>query len=216
MIEAVLFDMDGLMFDTERMWAQAWLQEGLAMGLPMTEEVVALMRGCNRDGCRRVCCAAFGETVDFDTLHLRARQAMFTMVEERGLTKMPGLDALLAELAARNIPAVVCTSTRSTTTAGYLKRADVDRFFVGIVGGDNVQHSKPHPEVFLKGAALAGKDPARCMVLEDSANGVRAGAAAGCQTVMVPDLTPPNDELRALAAAVVPDLFAVIPLLDTL
>ena len=82
--------------------------------------------------------------------------------------------------------------------------------------GDDVQHGKPDPEVFLKGAALAGRAPERCMVLEDSPNGIRAGAAAGCKAVMVPDLMEPTGELRALAAAILPDLSAVIPLLDTL
>ena len=82
--------------------------------------------------------------------------------------------------------------------------------------GDDVRNGKPHPEVFLKGAALTGKAPERCLVLEDSPNGIRAGAAAGCKAVMVPDLMEPTDELRALAAAIVPDLFAVVPLLDIL
>lgn len=216
MIEAVLFDMDGLMFDTERLWTEAWLAAARAEGLPVDLNVVVAMRGCNRAGCKRVCREYLGPEFDFDGYQAKARLVMDRLVDEHDLPKKPGLVELLEELRARNVPAVVCTSTRRATTEGYLKRAGIEGFFKGLVCGDDVRNGKPDPEVFLKGAALAGKDPARCMVLEDSPNGIRAGAAAGCKAVMVPDLMEPTDELRALAATVVPDLFAVIPLLDTL
>ncbi|HJA26120.1 MAG TPA: HAD family phosphatase [Candidatus Fournierella merdigallinarum] len=216
MIEAVLFDMDGLMFDTERMWAEAWGLAARGTGLENVQTVLPSMRGRNREGCRQVCLAAWGEDFDFDGFQAKARREMAALVEARGLPKKPGLDALLQELERRGLPAVVATSTRRATTEGYLAQAEVARYFRGVVGGNDVSRGKPDPEVFLKAAALAGADPARCLVLEDSPNGVQAGAAAGCRVVMVPDLTAPDEALRALAAAVVPDLFAVIPLLDTL
>ena len=216
MIEGVLFDMDGLMFDTERLWTEAWLTAAAENSLPVTLEVVTAMRGRNRAGCKQVCLESLGPDFDFDGYQARARVLMDRLVDEHQLPKKPGLVELLQELRRRGIPSVVCTSTRRATTEGYLKRAGIQGFFKGIVGGDEVQQGKPHPEVFLRGAALAGRDPERCMVLEDSPNGIRAGAAAGCKAVMVPDLMEPTDELRALAAAIVPDLFAVIPLLDTL
>ena len=216
MIEAALFDMDGLMFDTERMWAEAWGRVAGTWGLAGIDEVVNGMRGRNREGCRQVCLAAYGADFDFDDFQARAREEMAALIAARGLPKKPGLVALLEELHRRGLPAVVATSTRRSTTQSYLALAEVDRYFRGVVGGDDVSRGKPDPEVFLKAAALAGADPARCLVLEDSPNGVQAGAAAGCRVVMVPDLTAPDEALRALAAAVVPDLFAVIPLLDTL
>ena len=216
MIEAVLFDMDGLMFDTERLWTEAWIAAAEAEGLPVDLGLVAAMRGCNRAGCRQVCLERLGPDFDFDDYQAKARVVMDRLVDERGLPKKPGLVQLLEELERRQMPAVVCTSTRRATTEGYLKRAGVERFFRGLVCGDDVQRGKPDPEVFLKGAALAGRAPERCMVLEDSPNGIRAGAAAGCKAVMVPDLMEPTDELQTLTAAIVPDLFAVVPLLDTL
>ena len=216
MIQAVLFDMDGLMLDTERMWAEVWLQEGLAAGLPMTEQVVVSMRGCNGEGCRRVCRAAFGPEFDFDSFQDRARAAMQAMVERRGLAVKPGLVPLLQELRRRGIPAVVATSTRRATTRGYLQKTGIEGLFRGLVCGDEVTKGKPDPEIFLKAARLAGVPPQNCMVLEDSPNGIRAGAAAGCKAVMVPDLTAPDAQLRALAAAVVPSLYEAIALLDTL
>lgn len=214
MIEAVLFDMDGLMFDTERMYQKAWLQAGRQMGVPMEPEIVDRLRGRNREGCARVCREVFGEEFDFDAMRTACRALMARWIEEDGLPVKPGLYELLAELERRGIPAVLATSTTRDSAWGHLQRAKVDRYFLGAVCGDEVSHSKPDPEVFLKAAALAGKDPARCMVLEDSPAGVRAGAAAGCFTVMVPDLTAPDEELRKLADEILPGLRDVIPLLD--
>ena len=214
MIEAVLFDMEGLMFDTERMYQKAWLQAGRQMGAPMEPEIVDRLRGRNREGCARVCREAFGEDFDFDAMRTACRALMARWIEEDGLPVKPGLYELLAELERRGIPAVLATSTTRDSAWGHLQRAKVDRYFLGAVCGDEVSHSKPDPEVFLKAAALAGKDPARCMVLEDSPAGVRAGAAAGCFTVMVPDLTAPDEELKKLADEILPGLRDVIPLLD--
>lgn len=214
MIEAVLFDMDGLMFDTERMYQKAWLQAGRQMGVPMEPEIVDRLRGRNREGCARVCREVFGEEFDFDAMRTACRALMARWIEEDGLPVKPGLYELLAELERRGIPAVLATSTTRDSAWGHLQRAKVNRYFLGAVCGDEVSHSKPDPEVFLKAAALAGKDPARCMVLEDSPAGVRAGAAAGCFTVMVPDLTAPDEELRKLADEILPGLRDVIPLLD--
>ncbi|WP_283128014.1 HAD family phosphatase [Allofournierella massiliensis] len=214
MIEAVLFDMDGLMFDTERMYQKAWLQAGRQMGAPMEPEIVDRLRGRNREGCARVCREAFGEDFDFDAMRTACRALMARWIEEDGLPVKPGLYELLAELERRGIPAVLSTSTTRDSAWGHLQRAKVDRYFLGAVCGDEVSHSKPDPEVFLKAAALAGKDPARCLVLEDSPAGVRAGAAAGCFTVMVPDLTAPDEELKKLADEILPGLRDVIPLLD--
>lgn len=216
MIEGVLFDMDGLMFDTERLWTEAWLETAREEHLPVTLDIVVAMRGRTLTDCRQVCRAALGEDFDFDTYQEKARVVMARLVNDRGLDKKPGLVELLEELRRRGLPAVVCTSTRRNTTEQYLRMAGIGGFFKGQICGDEVTRGKPDPEVFLKGAALAGVAPERCIVLEDSPNGIRAGAAAGCKAVMVPDLMEPTDELRRLAAAIVPDLFAVIPLLSEL
>lgn len=216
MIEAVLFDMDGLMFDTERMWSEAWQRAGAALGLPVDLALVNAMRGRNAAGCRRVCLERLGPGLDFAALQNTARAEMARMIDEGGLPKKPGLCELLELLRRRGIPAAVCTSTRRATTESHLDRAGVRLFFAALVCGDEVENGKPAPDIFLRGAALLHAEPRRCLVLEDSPSGVRAGAAAGCKTVMVPDLTPPTDELRALAAAVAGSLFDIPPLLEAL
>ena len=125
MIEAVLFDMDGLMFDTERMWAEAWTEVARKRGLENIGAVVDSMRGRNRAGCMEVCRAAYGEEFDFDEFQAQARAVMNGLVADRGLPKKPGLTELLEELRRRGTPAVVCTSTRRATTEGYLQQAGI-------------------------------------------------------------------------------------------
>lgn len=216
MIEAVLFDMDGLIFDTERMYHDAWLELGRERGLAMTEEIVTGMRGRNRQGCTELCRQAFGPKFDFMELREACVARMEAEIAQKGVPKRPGLDELLAELKGRGIPAVLATSTSRATALRYLALAGVSSFFAGAVCGDEVENGKPAPDIFLRAAALAGAPPARCMVLEDSPNGLRAGAAAGCRAVMVPDLDPVTPELQALAAAVIPTLREAIPLLGAL
>ena len=215
MIKAVLFDMDGVCFDTERMYHDVWIEVGARQGLVMTEQLLTDMRGRNQQGCDAVCRASFGPDFDFYALREVCVSEMEARIARDGLPHKEGLGELLQELAARGIPAVLATSTSRETSMRYLNMAGVKQYFAGAVCGDDVSHSKPHPEVFLKAAALAGAEPASCLVLEDSVNGVKAGAAAGCVTVMVPDMTPADDELRAIASHVLPSLTEVKNRLDT-
>lgn len=216
MIKGVLFDMDGLMFDTERIWSESWLETGRQWGIPITEAIVCSMRGRNHDGCDEICRQNFGPQFDAPAFRAAATQRMRAQVDRDGVPVKPGLKALLQELRRRDIPAILATSTTRNTALSYLERAGVGEYFKGAVCGDEVQNSKPHPEVFLKAAALTGAAPQCCMVLEDSPNGIRAGAAAGCVPVMVPDLTLPDGEMQSLAAHIIPSLADAIPLLDEL
>ena len=105
-------------------------------------------------------------------------------------------------------------TTTLLTISGLVRASGVRGYFSAVIGGDQVTHSKPEPEIFLKAAAALDTPPGLCMVLEDSYNGVRAGAAAGCFTVMVPDMDPPTPEMERLAWAIVPGLTDVARLLE--
>lgn len=198
MINGVIFDMDGTMFDTERMWATFWEPALAALGLPYKEGLAEAARGTAGVTTRNVVRQFYGEDCDaeaiVDSLHRVADEVFFSAP----VPKKPGLDELLAWLDAQHIPMAVASSSREAMIRHNLDAWGLTHYFKAIVSGQHVAHSKPDPEIFLLAAQKLGVEPARCLVLEDSYNGVRAGAAGGFVTVMVPDLVPADDEMRGL------------------
>ena len=198
MIDGVIFDMDGTMFDTERMWATFWEPALAALGLPYREGLAEAARGTAGVTTRNVVRQFYGPDCDaeaiVDSLHRVADEVFFSAP----VPKKPGLDALLAWLKARHIPMAVASSSREAMIRHNLNVWGLTQDFTAIVSGQHVAHSKPDPEIFLLTAQKLGVEPARCLVLEDSYNGVRAGAAGGFVTVMVPDLVPADDEMKRL------------------
>ena len=198
MIDGVIFDMDGTMFDTERMWASFWEPALAALGLPYREGLAEAVRGTAGVTTRNVVRQFYGPDCDaeaiVDSLHRVADEVFFSAP----VPKKPGLDALLAWLKARHIPMAVASSSREAMIRHNLDVWGLTQDFTAIVSGQHVAHSKPDPEIFLLTAQKLGVKPARCLVLEDSYNGVRAGAAGGFVTVMVPDLVPADDEMKRL------------------
>lgn len=198
MIDGVIFDMDGTMFDTERMWATFWEPALAALGLPYREGLAEAARGTAGVTTRNVVRQFYGPDCDaeaiVDSLHQVADEVFFSAP----VPKKPGLDALLAWLKARHIPMAVASSSREAMIRHNLDVWGLTQDFTAIVSGQHVAHSKPDPEIFLLTAQKLDVEPARCLVLEDSYNGVRAGAAGGFVTVMVPDLVPADDEMKRL------------------
>ena len=198
MIDGVIFDMDGTMFDTERMWATFWEPALAALGLPYRDGLAEAARGTAGVTTRNVVRQFYGPDCDaeaiVDSLHRVADEVFFSAP----VPKKPGLDALLAWLKARHIPMAVASSSREAMIRHNLDVWGLTQDFTAIVSGQHVAHSKPDPEIFLLTAQKLDVEPARCLVLEDSYNGVRAGAAGGFVTVMVPDLVPANEEMRGL------------------
>lgn len=210
---AVLFDMDGLMFDTERLSDELWRAVSRRHGVPMTPQDVALLRGRNRESGRAAMRERFGADFPYEAIVGEVRREEAERLS-RQVPLRPGLPELLEALRRGGYPMAVASSTDSAAVLRNLETAGVRPYFSAVIGGDHVTRSKPDPQIFQMAAQALDTPPAQCMVLEDSYNGVRAGAAAGCFTVMVPDMDPPTPEMERLAAAIVPDLTRVIPLLD--
>ena len=209
MIQGVIFDMDGLMFDTERMWATFWEPALAALGLPYKEGLAEAERGTAGETSRNIVRSFYGEECDanaiIDSLHRVADEAF-----QKPVPKKPGLDELLAWLDEQHIPMAVASSSRMASIRHHLDGWGLTHYFKVIVSGEQFSASKPNPEIFLRAAETLGTVPSRTLVLEDSYNGVRAGFNGRFITVMVPDMAPANDEMRRLYTAECRDLYEVL------
>ncbi len=197
MVKSVLFDMDGLMFDTEPIWSEAWPPALAAFGLAYSYGMDQEARGAGRAQMCSILRRHYGPDCPAEAIVER----FYEIAEEKlraPVPKKPGLDELLAWLQGQGIPMAVVSSSSEALIRNHLKNGGVEGYFRAIVSGEMVSRSKPDPEGFLRGAAALGAAPADCLVLEDSHNGIRAGAAGGFVTVMVPDLLPDTDEMRRL------------------
>ena len=197
MINGVIFDMDGLMFDTERVWATLWEPALATLGLSYKEGLDVAARGTAGNTMRAVLRRFYGENCDTDAI-IEALHAQAEKAFQAPPPKKPGLDELLAWLEQRHIPMVVASSSRMASIRHHLDGWGLTHYFKAVISGEQFVSSKPDPEIFLLTAEKLGVEPARCLVLEDSYNGVRAGAAGGFVTVMVPDLSPATDEMRRI------------------
>ena len=214
MIDGVIFDMDGLMFDTERVWATLWEPALATLGLPYKEGLDVAARGTAGDSMRAVLRQFYGPGCDTDAI-IEALHAQAEIAFQAPPPKKPGLDELIAWLEAQHIPMAVASSSRMASIRHHLDGWGLTHYFKVIVSGEQFTSSKPDPEIFLTAAKALGTAPSETLVLEDSYNGVRAGAAGHFVTVMVPDMAPADDEMRRLYTAECKDLHEVKQMLET-
>lgn len=216
MIEAVIFDMDGLMFDTEKLAVRALLETGKKFGYEGISEIVPIVTGVNAERTKKICIERMGENFPYaEFMHYR-QNLIDRHIEEHGVPVKPGLKELLAYLKREGYRMAVATSTSRAHAVEYIEKAGVLPFFDTVVCGDMLKKSKPDPDIYLKAAEALGEAPGDCMALEDSPNGVASAYAAGMKTVMVPDLIAFGEEQEKQVYACVPSLFDVIPVLQGL
>jgi len=214
--EAFIFDMDGLLLDTEGVYKRSWTTACSALGFDLTEELYLTLIGITVADCEKRLVVHFGENFPLDRFRGDARAGYDAIVAAEGIPMKPGVLAALDWAADRNIPCGVGTSTHTEEARERLKRHGiVDRFSV-VVGGDQIKHGKPDPETFLKVAGALGRKPEDCLVFEDAHSGVHAARAAGMSVVLVPDLLAATPEIAAKAAGVFPSLQQAVKWIDGL
>lgn len=203
--EAVIFDMDGTLLDTESVFRTVVFEVCTELGFEMTDAVHMSMVGGSHEHTNRLLVEAYGVSFPYSLFDERCRVIMRGRTHS-GVPIKPGALELVTELRERNIPTAVATSSRNPHAQHHLTAAGLIHLFDTVVTRDDVVNPKPHPEPYLTAARRLGIDPLACLALEDSHAGVRAAHAAGMQTVMVPDLVHPSEEIRALGIAVMESL----------
>ena len=204
MKQGAIFDMDGLLFDTERMYRDSWKQSAQQFGLVHNPDFPRAVCGSSGAHMREIILQYYPQ-VDAkafaDDCILRVERELETHVPEK-----TGVRDILQYFKQHGVRVAVASSSKRATVLHNLKQADILSYFDAVVSGDQVTHGKPAPDIFLLAAQQIGCDPENCYVFEDGTNGIRAGAAAGCTTIMIPDLTPPNAQLEQLCAGIYPSL----------
>ena len=193
-IHGVLFDMDGLMFDTESVGYRGWKYAGEQLGVLLSDGLIASFRGTGSEEKRMLFAAETGRPELYETAHAMRKTYAEKWIAENGLAIKPGLKELLEYIAREKIPAALATATAREKAEEYLDMAGVKQYFAASVCGMEAGRAKPAPDIFQKAAAALSIPAGECLVLEDSPNGLKAGRAAGCMTAVIPDLTPAPPE----------------------
>lgn len=197
-LELVIFDMDGLMFDTERLSFWAWREVGSKCGYSIDEELYKKTLGINSRATDQVYLDHFGQDFPIKSMRIEKDKFLDEYLSSKGIPVKDGLYDLLDFLKYKNLKKAVATSTSRESALALLKLAGVDEYFDNILCGDEIEKSKPNPEIFLKSASKLNCPPEKCLVLEDSEAGVIAANTAGMLTVMIPDMKQPGEEIKKL------------------
>lgn len=213
-IEGVIFDMDGLMIDTEKLLKRFWCQAARELGYPMKTEHVLSIRSLAAKYAIPKLKALLGEDFDYYAVRSRRMELMKSHIELHGLEKKRGLDILLCYLKEKKLRLALATATDENRTEQYLKSIGVYEYFDEIVCGNMIENGKPAPDIYLKAAELLQLPTEKCIALEDSPNGILSAYRAGCIPIMVPDLDQPDTEIQEILYAKAKDLQQVISILE--
>ncbi|QAA34846.1 HAD family hydrolase [Clostridium manihotivorum] len=211
-IELVIFDMDGLMFDTEIVSKRAWKEAGKLYDYDISMEFALGLIGMNRNSIAKHFKENFGEEFPFEEIYMQHGKFIDKIIEEEGLGIKKGLVDILEFLEKNNIKKAVATSSSRDRAAKLLKLAGIYDKFDKIICGDEVTKGKPDPEIFLTACNKLEVAPDKAIVLEDSVRGLEAAVAGCIRCVLVPDLVEPSEEHVRKAYAKVADLIEVINL----
>ncbi len=205
-ISAVIFDMDGLVLDTESTYNSAWQQAGKAMGYELSTDFCLSLSGLHYQAIELKLMAYCGADFNLQTFQRLSGACWRVHVKDHGIAVKHGFTSLLDLLIRQKIPYGLATNSQLKNALECLELAGISEVFSTIISRDDVQQGKPAPDIFLKTAAVLQVDIRRCLVLEDSAAGIMAASRAGAMSVFVPSILPVDPQMVELCDFMVNDL----------
>ncbi|MBE6024191.1 MAG: HAD family phosphatase [Cellulosilyticum sp.] len=215
MEKAVVFDMDGILFDTENLYIQCWTQLAEEAQIENIVPVLKECTGTNEKKTHEIIKAHYGEDFDVEYYHRKAKANFIKHIEQYGMPMKPGVHELLSYLKEEGYKIGLASSTKLEMVKAHLKHAGIEHYFQVIVGGDMVKESKPNPEIYLIACQQLGVNPKETIAIEDSLNGIRAAFNAGMKPIMVPDIVAPTKEIEGMLHQKLESLIMVRDFLKT-
>ncbi|MBS4961124.1 MAG: HAD family hydrolase [Clostridiales bacterium] len=209
MNKTVIFDMDGTLFDTERLVLDCWMKTAEEIPKQQIEEVFRKCIGTTGIRTKEIFQAELGAQYSYDDFLKRQHEAFVEATKEKGMPVKKGAQELLSYLKDNGWDIGLASSTRYALVVEELTQTNLVQYFRVLVGGDMAKRSKPEPDIYLLACEKMGVDPVETFAVEDSYHGVRSSSAAGMKVIMVPDLQPAQEEMERLSFAILPDLLKV-------
>ena len=213
-IRGVLFDMDGVVLDTEKLYCRFWREAAQALGYPMTVEQALGLRSLNSQAGQAKLESYFGPGVSREAMKEKRVELMDAYVSVHGVEPKPGIHELLDGLQARGIRTAITTSSPMDRVKRYLEPLGLLERFDCLCSGHDVPRGKPEPDIYLHGAASIDLEPRECLAIEDSHAGVLSASRAGCMTILIPDLDEPEEQTLSPLFACCEGLPDVLGILD--
>lgn len=209
MVPGIVFDMDGVLIDSERLVLRAWEEVARECGLPCLRELFYQCIGVTHTRTAELFNAFCGGSMEYENFRGRVRERYLDFIKD-GVPIKSGAVELLTWLRGEGWRIGLASSSREASVCRAMNSTGLRPFFHTLICGDMLTASKPEPDIYLRACTELGVSPARTFAVEDSLNGVRSASRAGMKTLLVPDLIEPNREMRALALRIFPDLGAVL------
>lgn len=205
--KGAIFDMDGVLFDTERLYQETWGELAAERGICLEDSFLMAISGTNGSGMKRVIKKYYQVSdgtaiIEMCMARMKEKLALHVPVKE-------GVYEILEYFREIGMRMAVASSSSALQIEANLSKTGIREYFSEIVSGAEVEHGKPYPDIFLLAAKKIGCKPEECLVFEDSENGVKAGHRAGCFTIMIPDLIEPNAEISVLCSKIYMDFLQV-------